>query len=126
MTQKLNETVNFLIEKGFLKAEVGIVLGTGLGGLIKEIDIVPSGKKLWQPGSNRPLEKVDITPEMRQRGFVPVGTLTIGTGNGHRTFKNAQGCFLKKFETSRQKGVPVFHKSGGLLRRIHRDGRVTQ
>ena len=27
---------------------------------IKEIDMVPSGKKLWQPHNNRPLEKVDI------------------------------------------------------------------
>ncbi|MEN8121012.1 MAG: purine-nucleoside phosphorylase [Bacteroidota bacterium] len=42
MTEKLNETVNFLIGKGFFKAEVGIVLGTGLGGLVKEIDVMKS------------------------------------------------------------------------------------
>jgi len=39
MTKKLDETVNFLKENGFLKAEVGIVLGTGLGGIVKEIAI---------------------------------------------------------------------------------------
>ena len=39
---KLNETVNFLKEQGFLKAKIGIVLGTGLGGMVKEIQIEKS------------------------------------------------------------------------------------
>lgn len=91
---------------------------------LKEIDMVPSGEKLWQPGNNRPLEKVDIAPEIRNRGFIPVGTLTINTKVKPRTFKNAQGYFLKILETSRQTGVPVFHKGGGSLPRIDLDGSV--
>jgi purine-nucleoside phosphorylase len=42
MLQKLNETIDFLKGKGFLNAEVGIVLGTGLGGMIGEIDVLRS------------------------------------------------------------------------------------
>ncbi|RLD80029.1 MAG: purine-nucleoside phosphorylase, partial [Bacteroidetes bacterium] len=57
MTQKLNETVNFLKEKGFLKAEVGIVLGTGLGGLVKEIDVIKSID--YQEIPNFPLSTVE-------------------------------------------------------------------
>ena len=39
MIKELNETLSFLKEKGFINAEIGIVLGTGLGGMVKEIDI---------------------------------------------------------------------------------------
>ena len=42
MIQKLNETTVFLKNKGFLNAEIGIVLGTGLGGMIAEIDVIQS------------------------------------------------------------------------------------
>ncbi len=69
---------------------------------IKEIDMVPSGKHLWQPGNNRPLENVEITPQMKERGFIPVGRLTIDTKVKPRQFKNPQGCFLKMFPTSPQ------------------------
>jgi hypothetical protein len=92
---------------------------------IKEIDMIPSGKNLWQPGNNRPLEKVDITPAMQKRGFVPVGTLTIDTKTWPRTFSNAQGYFLKKFETSNERGRPEF-KGGKPLPRINLDGTVTE
>jgi hypothetical protein len=92
---------------------------------IKEIDLLPSGPKLWQPGSNRPLEKVEISPEVRERGFVPVGKLTIDTGTGIREFKNAQGYFLKKFETSTDVGRPVFVQGGRhSIPRINLDGTV--
>lgn len=37
---KINETVEFLQNNGFGKAEFGIVLGTGLGKLVDEIEIV--------------------------------------------------------------------------------------
>mgnify|MGYP000660056657 CR=1 FL=1 len=37
--QQLEESISFLIEKGFENPEVGIVLGTGLGKLINEIQI---------------------------------------------------------------------------------------
>jgi len=93
---------------------------------IKEIDMVPSGEKLWQPGNNRPLEKVDIHPEMKQRGFVPVGTLTIDTKTEPRQFKNPQGYFLTRFETSTDRGRPVFVQGGRHLPRINLDGSVTE
>jgi purine-nucleoside phosphorylase len=37
--KKIKETVEFLKEKGYLNAEIGIVLGTGLGNLVTEITI---------------------------------------------------------------------------------------
>ena len=91
-------------------------------------DMVPSGKPLWQPGRNRPLEQVAITPEMKQRGFAPVGKLTIRSGTGPRRFENPQGYFLKKFETSSERGPPDFRKNRSDrkdLPRIHLDGSVT-
>lgn len=39
MKQQLQETVNFLKLEGFANPEIGIVLGTGLGQLLNEIDI---------------------------------------------------------------------------------------
>ena len=39
MWNKVQETVSFLKEKGFLKADFGIVLGSGLGGLVNSISI---------------------------------------------------------------------------------------
>lgn len=42
MLAKIKETVSFLESKGFNKPEVGIVLGTGLGQLIDEIEILHS------------------------------------------------------------------------------------
>ena len=40
MLKLINETVDFLKQKGFENAEIGIILGTGLGQLINEIEIV--------------------------------------------------------------------------------------
>ncbi len=40
--EKLMNTVEFLQSKGFINPEVGIVLGTGLGGLINEIEVEKS------------------------------------------------------------------------------------
>ena len=37
--QQLQETISFLKSKGITHPEVGIVLGTGLGKLVDEIDI---------------------------------------------------------------------------------------
>ncbi len=39
MFEKINETAQFLQGKGITKPTVGIILGTGLGKLVKEIDI---------------------------------------------------------------------------------------
>jgi len=40
MIKLIEETVDYLREKGFEKPEVGIILGTGLGQLVDEIDII--------------------------------------------------------------------------------------
>ncbi|AUC82498.1 purine-nucleoside phosphorylase [Lacinutrix sp. Bg11-31] len=40
MIKYINKTVEYLQEKGFNKPEVGIILGTGLGQLTKEIEII--------------------------------------------------------------------------------------
>lgn len=40
MQKKINETAQFLKTKGIEKLEIGIVLGTGLGGLVEEIEII--------------------------------------------------------------------------------------
>lgn len=94
---------------------------------LKEIDMIPSGEKLWQPGNNRPLEKVTITPEMKTQGFVSVGKLSIDTKAKPRRFFNAKGTFLKRFETSKDRGVPVHHPKGFKpLPRINLDGTVSQ
>jgi len=40
MIQYINETTEYLRDKGFDNPEVGIILGTGLGQLVNEIDII--------------------------------------------------------------------------------------
>lgn len=93
--------------------------------VIKEIDLLPSGKKLWQPGQNRPLEKVDIAPEVQKRGFIEVGTLIIDTKSQPRSFSGAQGYFLKQHETSSDRGGPVFSGKQALPR-INLDGTTSK
>lgn len=39
MLEKINRSVQFINDKTDCKPEIGIILGTGLGGLVKEIDI---------------------------------------------------------------------------------------
>ncbi len=40
MINKIKETADFLIQQGFIAPEIGIVLGTGLGKLMNEIEII--------------------------------------------------------------------------------------
>ena len=40
MVKYINETVEYLENKGFEEPEIGIILGTGLGKLVDEIDII--------------------------------------------------------------------------------------
>lgn len=40
MLEKFNETVNYLKSKTQVQPTIGIILGTGLGGLVKEIEII--------------------------------------------------------------------------------------
>lgn len=65
---------------------------------LKEIDMVPSGEKLWQPGTNRPLEKVTISEEVRQRGFLPVGRVTLDKRGSDKRFIEQSGYFDPKLE----------------------------
>jgi purine-nucleoside phosphorylase len=39
MLEKIRQTASYIVEKTGFRAEIGIILGTGLGGLVKEIDI---------------------------------------------------------------------------------------
>lgn len=65
---------------------------------LKEIDLVPSGEKLWQPGTNRPLEKVTISEEVRRRGFLPVGRVTLDKRGSGKRFIEQSGYFDPKLE----------------------------
>ncbi|WP_298530671.1 purine-nucleoside phosphorylase [uncultured Algibacter sp.] len=40
MIKYIEETVNYLVDKGFDSPEIGIILGTGLGQLINEVNII--------------------------------------------------------------------------------------
>ncbi len=40
MIKRIQETTDYLIQKGFDKPEIGIILGTGLGQLINELEII--------------------------------------------------------------------------------------
>lgn len=39
LRNKINEAVQFIRTKTQMRPKIGIILGTGLGGLVKEIDI---------------------------------------------------------------------------------------
>jgi DNA repair exonuclease SbcCD nuclease subunit len=76
---------------------------------LKEIDIVPRGKKLWQPGNNRPLETINISDEVRRRGFVPVGRIVLEKGPTGKRFVGAEGYFDPKNEPAK----PEFYRPYG-------------
>ena len=40
MIKYINETTKYLKEKGFANPEIGIILGTGLGKLIEEVEVL--------------------------------------------------------------------------------------
>ena len=42
MLEKIKATASFISKKIKAKPEIGIILGTGLGGLVKEIEIIES------------------------------------------------------------------------------------
>jgi hypothetical protein len=90
---------------------------------LKEIDMLPSGEHLWQPGTNRPLESVTISQPVRQRGFTPVGRLTIDKRSGKKRFIAPQGYFLPQYESSNDFAVPVFRTPrAGTLQTLPRIG----
>jgi hypothetical protein len=76
---------------------------------LKEIDMLPSGEKLWQPGNNRPLERVTIPPEIRQRGFVTVGRAELEKDTEGKRFVGARGYFDPQHEPAQ----PEFYRPYG-------------
>jgi len=58
MMEKIRETVNFLNKQGIVNPEIGIILGTGLGKLIKEIKI--EKKIYYEDIPNFPVSTVEF------------------------------------------------------------------
>jgi type 1 glutamine amidotransferase len=79
-----NAKVNYL---------VATVRGTKIDLELKELAIVNEGERLWQVGNNRPHERVSIADEVKEKGFVTVGTATLETAGSQRVLTNATGCF---------------------------------
>ena len=71
---------------------------------LKEIDMEPSGEKLWQVGQNRPQERVTISDDIKKRGFVPVGRLAIDKSAGAKAFRDPAGFFEKRHEPKQAAG----------------------
>jgi len=78
---------------------------------IKEIEMLPHGKHLWQKGTNRPLKNVTITDDTKSKGFYLVGTATIDKSSDEKKFVNRKGYFLKELESSTDVAYPVFKKN---------------
>jgi len=76
---------------------------------LKEIEMLPQGDHLWQTKNNRPLEKLTITAESREKGFYPVGLVIIDKTDSKK-FTNRQGLFLKKYEAMSERAYPIFRK----------------
>ena len=79
-----NEKVNYL---------VATVHADKIELQLKELDIVNEGEKLWQVGTNRPRQTVSITDQVKQRGFVVVGTATLDKPTSGKSLTNATGYF---------------------------------
>ena len=62
---------------------------------LKEISIINKGERLWQVGNNRPREIVLIADNIKQSGFVTVGTATINTHGGSREMNRTTGHFKR-------------------------------
>lgn len=60
---------------------------------LKEIAIVNEGRRLWQMGDERPLAKVRISDQDKQKGFVTIGTATLTQSPSGPTLTNVTGCF---------------------------------
>ena len=72
---------------------------------LKAISIVNSGEKLWQVGSNRPQERVEITPDAKQRGFRSFGTMVIDKAGGAKTFREKEGLFDESHNPQTERSV---------------------
>jgi hypothetical protein len=82
-----NPKVNYLVVK---------VSGQKMELQLKELDIVCKGPKLWQEGQNRPRETVLITEEIKRRGYIGVGKMTIDKTGGKKIASDKTGYFDEK------------------------------
>ena len=64
---------------------------------LKEIEIINQGERLWQVGKNRPHEKVIINEDVKQKGFVTVGTATLHTDGVDTVLTQATGHFEHEY-----------------------------
>ena len=78
---------------------------------LKEIDMLPSGEKLWQVGQNRPLERVEIPEGVRARGFLTTGGLIIDKSGEEKRFTDAAGWFLPEHEPAASETYGPFCQS---------------
>ena len=76
---------------------------------IREIEMQLSGVHKWQTKNNRPLERVSISPELKEGGFYSIGSLTIDKSH-QKKYLNRKGYFRKEYETSTFRGVPFFRR----------------
>ncbi|HNS19816.1 MAG TPA: ThuA domain-containing protein [Sedimentisphaerales bacterium] len=60
---------------------------------IKEIAIVHEGGRLWQMGDERPCKTVRIPADAMDRGFQPVGSVTLRRGGQGTGYTDLTGCF---------------------------------
>ena len=99
-----NTRINYLVLK-FTKDKIEME--------IKEIEMLPYGNFLWQTKNNRPLENVIITDANKAKGFYTVGSVTIDKTT-NKKFINRKGYFMKEYELSNDRAVPVFKKDNKL------------
>ena len=63
---------------------------------LKELEIINEGERLWQVGNNRPHETISIADDIKEKGFVTVGTAVLHIGDGNRTITQATGHFKRE------------------------------
>ena len=96
-----NTRINYMVMK-FTKGKIDMEL--------KEIDMMPHGDFLWQTKNNRPLENVTISDSVKNIGFNTVGSIQIDKTD-KKEFNKRKGYFLKEYESSEDRAVPIFKKN---------------
>lgn len=81
-----NSKVNYL---------VGKIRGGEMDLILKEIEIICEGEKLWQVGNNRPGKFVTIADPVKKRGSTEIGSMRIEKTAGKRLFGKKTGYFVE-------------------------------
>ena len=99
MLEKIKATSSYVLEKTKFETEVGIILGTGLGGLVKEIDIgdadhvepciqalaFATAEELLLRSPGKPVAEF-VQPELDEFGIHALATIfhrQMGTAHGN-------------------------------------------